>query len=689
MTATTTRPTITTPTDDPVDPFGMVVAADEPEELSLVEQVRRIRLRHQLVPYPVIVALWTGAAAAHAYPSGAAFAVGAALVAAVVWWTAWGRINPVTRREQRRWTTTVTLAGSAWLLWAATAGAGGSRAVVLWLAGYALAWPYWRRHTIPIPPEPGRTPAPVDPLLLVQSPAPVVDGPVIPVLWASEVARDGGPAPRSYLTDHEQVPQGDAYTVVLHRQKSSAVTSALEDIGAALGLAEGEISLDKHPSRRFDRARLLITDTTRSPLYRRHDYPGTAACFEPDTGRAWIGVRIDGAPGYWDLIRPGWGVCGGVVIGATGSGKSRLLDSVITTAAYAGSIVVWIGDPQGGASMPAWIRRADWSGTDEDEVTDILEAGARAVSIRSKVNALYGRSLWTPGTDEPMLLIIVDECHKVLASPHHKERALRAATTIAREGRKAGVGLILATQDPGLPNFGGTQEAQVLRGSLLKGNGACFRVASNSAGHMMPGLDINPAHIPDIPGVLCLAGPSNAPLRGWYLPDAQAEQMAETASLGTLERVTAAYLGETYAGRHDRRLAARGAMAAQLGDLDPELLARVTATDPSIAAALAAHHSGTARSGGTARTTTGAPGGAVVLRLAPPPRLILPVSDPNGAKRTAAEWIYELISAGVTSPAELQAHTGYSETHVRNTLNALDSAGRIRRVRHGEYETAA
>ena len=680
MTATTQDTTTEAPAGDPFGLFDV----EEPEDLSLVEQVRRIRLRHQLVPYPVIAALWAGAAAAHDYPAGAAFAVGVALVAAVVWWIAWGRINKISRREQRRWTTTVTLAGTAWLAWAAVAGAGGSRAVVLWLAGYALAWPYWRRHTIPIPGEPDDEPV-VDP-----GPEPVVADVTIPARWASEVAREGGPAARSYLTEHAQVAGGDVFTGVLFRQKAASVLPLVEDIGALLGLAEGEIALDKHPSRRFDRIQVMITDRDRSPLYRRHDYPGPAECFDPATGRAWIGVRIDGAPAHWDLYRPGWGVCGGIVIGATGTGKSRLLDGIVTTAAYAGPIVPWIGDPQGGASMPAWGRRADWSGTDEDEVTLMLEAGALVVTIRSKVNALFGRSLWTPSSAEPMLLIIVDECHRVLASPEHKERALRAATTIAREGRKAGTGLILATQDPGLPNFGGTQEAQVLRGSLLKGNGACFRVPSNSAGQMMPGLEVNPKHIPDIAGVMCLAGPSNAPLRGWYLQDHEVDDLAGRAPLSTLEQVSAAYLGQTYTDRHDRRRAARGAIAAELADLDPDLLARVSAVDPTIAAALAAHHTGpTRRTRPTpARaTTTPGGGGVVVLRLAPPPRLILPapIPDPDGPKRTAAEWIHDLVAGGVTSPAALQAHTGYSETHVRNTLRELEDSGRIRRVGHGRY----
>lgn len=50
--------------------------------------------------------------------------------------------------------------------------------------------------------------------------------------------------------------------------------------------------------------------------------------------------------------------------------------------------------------------------------------------------------------------------------------------------------------------------------------------------------------------------------------------------------------------------------------------------------------------------------------------------------------VYDLIADGVTSPGELEARSGYSETRVRNALKQLADEGKVYRVRLGVWEPA-
>lgn len=702
MTATTQETPTTAPADPAatehlvdtdahlVDGAALLVDHDTgPDELGLVEAVRRIRLRHQLVPYPVVAMLWAGAAAAHLYPAGAVFAVGVALVAAVVWWIAWGRVSPVSRREQRRWTTTVVLAGTAWLGWAAVAGAGGGRAVVLWLAGYALAWPYWRRHAIPIPPE--ESAGPVD-VAAAGPPAVVVVEAAPPVVraWTRMVAVAGGVLPHSYLTDHRVVGRSQTWTVCLDavRQNTLTAIGAQMQIAAALGQSLEAVTVDFHPSGGMDKALLMITPPESNPLRRKVVHPGMGTVYDPATGYARIGIHPDEAPAEWAFVVPGWGLAGGFLFGGPGSGKSALMTCLAATAAHTGVISVLAADPQGGTSMPKVMAHAHWPARDEAEIMRQLRALDKAIDIRGVLNDLRGDTLHTCTPVEPGLLLFLDEFHEIAK---RGSEATLLLDKIARKGRKCGVAVIGASQDGELATFGGLDS---MRLSIMIHNGVVLRTPSRIQSGLIPGLKVDPTAIPAVfpgtkdptSGLGYLVGSRTAPFRGFWTPDDYDQAMTDAPNT-PFDQVVANYIGADYTERHQRTLAARGESLARISELDPGSVARLVTANPELADALAAYQArATTPAGQAGRAGTGT---VTVLRIPPAPVFHPDGPPPPPKTKTAPERIYELIRAGVASPGELRTRTGYSEARVHTALRELEDAGRVRRVGHGRYTTAA
>lgn len=711
----------------------------EPEP-GLLEGVRTMRLRHQYVPFAVIGLLHAGAAIAHStggFEAGVAVS-GLYLALAIVYWWAVGRKDPMNRRRRRRYTTVVAIAGAAWVLWAATMGAGGWDAALLWTGGYGLALPYWRRHAIPTPPidEPEGEPEP--------EPEPVADDELmVPQLFAANVAAKAMALPGAYLFGAQVTMKDERYIIQLRpgAQDTRQAIAAAPKIASALGLDLDSIVVDWPPSRNMSQATLLVVRD--NPLRKTLPYPGPEQCWDDEKGIAWIGRFPDFELVPWYVIRPGWGVCGGIIIGSIGSGKSRLMEAIAATAAYTGRVAVWVADPQGGQSFPAWAKHSDWGACQDpgegDEILLMLRAMYRIIQVRGKVNSLFGRPVHECTPEAPAVLGFLDECHTMLNIKYANGDPMRLAQineaiwlvdSISRMGRKAGVGLILATQYPGLESFGNKDS---IRSNLAAGNQAILRTASKFTKGMIAGLELDPSMLPDRPGTGYLVGERTAPFRGWLTE--LIEQLAAEAPKPALEKIVANRLGATYADRHQRRTTARAELATDLADLDPDLIRELVAADPAFGRAIAQAQQtrATRRTAtppanaaavevvgpSTAAAVTPAAAYALQLRLAPAPVFHIPTQRPDdetlddttdepidddthgddGIQDTADDGeagvlatnsgrqIYELIRAGISTKQALIERSQLSESRVRAICNDLKDAGLVDNPRHGHWTT--
>ncbi|HKS98887.1 MAG TPA: hypothetical protein VJT31_05085 [Rugosimonospora sp.] len=625
------------------------------------------RLRRQLVPHTVIGLLWAGASAARVAPDVAGFfgghldnstaavtVAGIYVVLAVVLWWAWSRKREdrTNRRMRRRYTTLVMLCGGTWLLWAATAGPGSWRAAALWVGGYLLAAPRWYRHRLRIPAE--------APPTLIGELLPPARQTKTQRLWAENIGGRGRVLDGSFLVDPEPIPFGEAYTgqLVRGRQAFGSVLAQIALIASGLDCDLDEVVVTRHPEGGQARFRITVIDRARNPLHQVVPYRG--GNYDPATGLARIGTYADGDTTRWQTHEPGSGVYGGTIIGGIGSGKSRLLEGLGATHRHAldpesgrGLYVVWVIDPQGGASLPALCEHADWAATEPPEILSMLEAADRVLGWRSKVQAHHGLSHFDPTPDFPGLIIIIDECHEVFI-PGSIELAL--AEGLARRGRKNGIGLIVASQYPGLPTFGNNE---ALRSSLMKKNTIVMKTASKTSRGIIPGLELDPYELPELPGFgyTVSRGGKTAPFRADLVEDPT--YWAASAPQTALDMISGTGAGEDYRTRYARRQAAREALAAEIRAAQAGGVV-ISLTEP--------------------KTTAGArrPAGGSVTVLAP--------RMPKDTDTTSVDRVLVAIGAGARGTGEIAAQAGYSDTWVRTILKSLVNTGKVTRVGHGEWE---
>ncbi len=554
------------------------------------------------------------------------------------WW--WFRADRLDRAVERRYALTCLASAVAWLGWAAATGPSWTVLVIGWTV---LSTP-WVRHHWPRP----RLDAP--------QVEPVGDG--IPQRWEAGVSAQNRRLPGATLFDSGVFEHGNEWSVQLvpGAQTIDSALGVLDHVSSGLKTPMQRLVLEAHPDYLDDdptiaRLRVILTSPVKETLY--------FDCPRFRHGIAEMGPFIDGAGEATWRVYTEDSMWGGFVLGSSGIGKSRMIESLALTvramsAAGMPTMLVYL-DGQDGASSSTLAEYASLSGG-PDDATAILEALERVIVARQKWNKVHRLDGFTPGrspdgTGEGLvgILVIIDEAHVVFDS--RLGNAKRWAR-IAREGRKVGVVILAASQYNDLEVFGNEDP---LRSSLLAGNGLAMHTASESASGLIPGLRINPSRLPAIPGfgykiAAPQSGERTAPFRGRYLPNARAKaadpritvptvgEWFERTTDAPLDAMSARAMGEVYLCRHERAAAARERVLA-------ELEGRVPAT----AAA--------------------------------------PVST---VKRTTEDVIMDCLAQGSRTRAQIAAYVlenfGTGPDAVKHALQRLLTDGRVQRTGHGVYE---
>lgn len=624
-------------------------------------------LRPQLAPHAAVGALVVAAGAAriavHAVGDEALVArwvAGAAFVIAVVAATRVRR-RVFDKRARRRalaflavavgWLTGVTLAGLS-------LGAVG----LLMAVGYGLSMHWWRQH----------------PVGLIQ---PKATRSEYQRLWAENVGCSDGVLAGSRLSNPEQIGAGIRYALRLRpgKQHVGMVVEKMKTVRGGLKLRpEQQLIVEAHPTEPEPTA--LLTIVTNSPVKAGVLWPGPSA-FDSETGRVHLGPYADGeGTATWRAYTDNrlWG---GFIQGGTGSGKSRLIDSLAMSLAASTThpTVIFYADGQGGASSPLLMRHADLFAGTFERILAMVAGMHMVMLLRQRENVERGLEGFTPTADRPGLLGIIDECHKALLeaeNPEFWKRTQQLAATISREGGKVGVALVLASQEPTLNAFGGagSRYCEALRSSLLTGNGIMLAGDDPNAKTIF-GVKENPKEFPTGGGYGLVAKPApgerKALFRSTYLDDQSKKKWPGRIVWRSLDGTPAGVAVQGYASR-ERTLAERKAVVegAPLGFVGhAQVPAQRRPAEPA------------GGDGAVLETFGGAafPSWAEMEAAAR--------QEARKALKEGHHKVLAAIKAGHTSPKAISEATGYGR-QVYNLLGELMEAGEIAKGGYGQYEVA-
>ncbi|MEU2093309.1 FtsK/SpoIIIE domain-containing protein [Nocardia beijingensis] len=143
-----------------------------------------------------------------------------------------------------------------------------------------------------------------------------------------------------------------------------------------------------------------------------------------------------------------------LLAGATGSGKGSVLWSIIAAlgpAILAGLVDLYLADPKGGAEFGKgenrlFVRFA----TDNPTILAMLNEAVELMRERLARMRAAGLRKIVPSTDEPLILIIIDEAASLssYATREEQQEFRRLTGLLLSQGRAAAVSVIAALQDP-------------------------------------------------------------------------------------------------------------------------------------------------------------------------------------------------------------------------------------------------
>lgn len=647
------------------------------------------RLRRQLLPHAITAGIGSGGLAAHAC---AAHGGGAGVVsllmaagsfpAAWVWWQA-------TKCRRPRWNKQVLgagLAGASWLT-LAPFGMGPEQGAALLAAEYAFASGWWRAKRIT---------ALMDDTDEAEDDEEEYTGPVtlaeqIIADWDEFVACDGGPLPNASLSNPVTTKHTIAFDLDFWRGRQSLATALarLGNIAGGIDRETDEIIIEGLPKasstngQRRSSARARFQVITDSPISGNVKFTGPRR----RGGLLDMGPFADGSgEASWRLYTPG-SMWSGVIIGGTGSGKSRVVENIVISALSGGDTIVIYVDPKQGGSSPALAEHTYYVPSALAPL--LLDGLLAAIEDRGEENAAEGWTGFDPSPKRPGVLVVVEECHGPFGDKRHVDRWARAA----REGRSVGVGILAVSQYPGQKTFG---DNEPLRSSIMEGNGIVLRSTSNQTKGLMPGLTVDPKLLPKIAGYAYIigndeAGTRTAPWRnrntgtdsavtGAWLAAQPVPEMDPLLANAFARSGAASLFGDRETAAQQRRETARARVEAMRNGLDPDKVAPRPGTRETVVLTSAG-----ASDDESLGDVIEFPGPLTIEQLREEWRgsaAPVELSDSHRAVLAA-------VAKGARRPSEIESAIGLKHRRVAELLKELVHAGYLIQPQYGRYETAA
>lgn len=405
------------------------------------------------------------------------------------------------------WLTGVHLAApstleAAW--WCAAAGLG---------ALVACAARFWRHHRPTPVLDIGNTEADGDD---GAGPPPPQEHPLAR-RWRTTVGSPSGCLSKSRLADVVDEPFGVTATLALDRLRHtiSSARNAIPQIASSMAIPHTNIIIEEveatednpNPDPARPTIRLVIAPAITKPVL-LEAAPGS---WEGSSYRIPLGPYTDGDGHAEYTLYSDDSMWGGFLAGATGTGKSNLVELIAAGAWASGVTKIIFLDPKNGGSSPRIKQHCDWFvGNSPPMWTAVMKGLITLIEARGAENSEeLGTSGFVPTLQRPGVLVILEESHNIVTK-HTAEGWGR----ITREGRAAGVACLMASQIFGLESFGGSD---VVRESVTAGNTVALRVGANQSS-MIKDVPLQPWRLPKVRGLAMIDTGRESVFRAAHAP---------------------------------------------------------------------------------------------------------------------------------------------------------------------------
>lgn len=291
--------------------------------------------------------------------------------------------------------------------------------------------------------------------------------------------------------------------------------AAIAGIESVLGLRVGSVRVELEP-KRADRVtvRVIEKDPHAQPIVLpAHPQVGGASVNK----RLSLGLFEDGQP-VGVLVKGRHVLIGGT----TGAGKSGLLNVFLADLTECRDVAVWGVDLKGGMELGPWRSCLAALATTPARAVQVLRAGVVELNHRAELLAASGRRDWQPTSENPALVIVIDEYAEL------PDEAKELADSIARRGRAVCVTLLVATQRPTQAAMG---TATAIRSQMDVR--ICLRIRERRDVDLILGQGALAAgwiaHTLDMPGKFLISSPEHQiprPARGYLVTDEEVTRRA-------------------------------------------------------------------------------------------------------------------------------------------------------------------
>ncbi|MYQ82966.1 MULTISPECIES: DNA/RNA helicase domain-containing protein [unclassified Streptomyces] len=315
-------------------------------------------------------------------------------------------------------------------------------------------------------------------------------------VWAAYVAAPGRPLPGTTLENVgvNTAEQGGGWRAYVRADRRRVPTPDLVDLAAALGV--DRLSLISYVTT-SDPTRAIVRVMDRNPLEDGMPIPSLDALKASDGGYISIGRYVTMTEVLVQLCEPGDGAKHMMIAGATGSGKSALIE-VLALACHANGYALVLADPKGNSFRKQTYDMAAIHGFGIDGSMTALRAAHAKLKQAQKDLEGTGQNTFTHTPERPLTVVVLDEASRLLnKNSPVKDEAVAIVDDFASLGRALGFSLVLANQIVNLDQLGGSQ---AVRTNLI-GGGTLVMLRTSSG----------QKHLADLPDEFGLVDPSQIP----------------------------------------------------------------------------------------------------------------------------------------------------------------------------------